>query len=62
MTEHLIPPNNDQFTWDSIGQIDIGRNNLGDSMPVSIYRLFQFTLKDTLDHAFGVTKTIEYGS
>ena len=37
-----------KFTWDSIGDVMDGRRNLGESMPVFIYRLFQFTIKDEL--------------
>jgi len=36
------------FKWDDIGDIEEGRKNLGSDMPVTVYRLFQFTLKDVL--------------
>ncbi len=36
------------FTWNSLGDVPLGRPNLGDSMPVLVYRLMQFTLRDTL--------------
>ncbi len=58
MDTHLNSLENYQFTWDSIGQINLGRNNLGDTMPVFVYRLFQFTMKDTLVHSLGSEKTI----
>ena len=37
-----------KFTWDGLGDISIGRKNLGPDMPVLVYRLFQYTLKDIL--------------
>lgn len=36
------------FKWDDLGDIATGRKNLGPDMPVLVYRLFQFTLKDIL--------------
>ncbi len=48
-----------EFSWDTIGDIVNGRKNLGDDMPVYIYRLFQFTVKDTLIKKFGNETTIE---
>ncbi len=58
MEAHLDSPYNQKFTWDSIGHINLGRNHLGDSMPVSIYRLFQFTMKDILIQSLGIEETI----
>lgn len=51
--------NENQFTWDAIGNISEGRKNLGEDMPVLVYRLLQFTLKDELVKQFGNKKTIE---
>ena len=48
-----------KFSWDSIGNISEGRRNLGDSMPVFVYRLLQFTIKDELVKQLGLEKTIE---
>lgn len=36
------------FIWEGLGNIDEGRRNLGENMPVLIYRLFQYTLRDIL--------------
>lgn len=47
------------FTWDDIGNIEDGRENLGEDMPVFVYRLFQFTMKDELIKQFGKEKAIE---
>lgn len=45
-----------KFTWESIGNIEQGRMNLGIDMPVFVYRLFQFTIKDILNKQFGSEK------
>lgn len=37
-----------RFAWENLGDIGIGRENLGPDMPVLVYRLFQYTLKDIL--------------
>lgn len=49
-----------RFTWDSIGDMKDGRRNLGEEMPVFMYRLFQFTLKDELNKRWGedITKEV----
>ncbi len=47
------------FTWDSIGDVQTGRKNLGEEMPVLVYRLFQFTIKDELIKRFGNEQTID---
>ncbi|MEG0377701.1 MAG: V4R domain-containing protein [Eubacterium sp.] len=47
-----------QFSWDLIGDVSAGRQNLGEEMPVGVYRLLQFTLKDTLVEAYGIEETI----
>ena len=40
------------FNWESLGDIDEGRSNLGLDMPVVVYRLFQYTLKDILTREY----------
>ena len=42
----------DRFTWQSVGDVVDGRKNLGEEMPVFVYRLFQFTMKDELAKRF----------
>ncbi len=39
------------FEWTMLGQIDVGRPNLGFKTDVAVYRLMQFTLRDVLDQA-----------
>jgi len=41
------------FTWDGLGNIDAGRDKLGGEMPVAVYRLMQFTMRDALSRRFG---------
>ena len=53
MFELLSEKNENRFTWDLIGNIPEGRSNLGEGMPVLVYRLFQYTLKDELTARFG---------
>ena len=36
------------FTWQSLGNVNEGRKNLGSDMPVIVYGLLQYTLKDVL--------------
>lgn len=59
MFELFDKSNENKFTWDSIGDVIDGRKNLGESMPVFVYRLFQFTIKDELSKRFGNEETID---
>ena len=43
-----------QFDWAMIGDIGKGRPNLGGSMEVAVYRLMQFTMRDTMIRHLGV--------
>jgi len=44
------------FKWDSLGDIKHGRGDLGEEMPVIVYRLMQFTLLDALSGKIGLEK------
>lgn len=48
-----------KFTWESIGDVIDGRRNLGENMPVFVYRLFQFTIKDELAKRYGNEATVD---
>jgi len=48
------------FEWDSLGDIRHGRGDLGEEMPVIVYRLMQFTLLDALSTDMGLNKANEY--
>ncbi|MFC1745335.1 V4R domain-containing protein [Candidatus Riflebacteria bacterium] len=45
------------FDWSWLGDIELGRPNLGPSTSVAVYRLMQFTLRDVLIQEVGVEKT-----
>lgn len=40
------------FVWEDIGDIVDGRTQLGQEMPVYVYRLFQYTIKDVINQTF----------
>lgn len=44
------------FTWGNLGDIKIGRGDLGEDMPVVVYRLMQYTLLDVLSNELGLAK------
>ena len=48
------------FSWSSLGDIKMGRGDLGDEMPVLVYRLMQFTMLDVLSRAHGVEQANSY--
>ena len=41
------------FTWEDLGDIAAGRPNLGQIVPVAMYRLLQFTLREAISTAHG---------
>ena len=43
-----------EFEWNMIGDIGMGRPNLGNTMDVAVYRLMQFTMRDVMIKKFGV--------
>jgi predicted hydrocarbon binding protein len=44
---------NYQFTWDFIGDVQLGRPNMGNMTRIEVYRLFQYTLRDVLEAEYG---------
>ena len=50
----------EEFTWENLGDIKEGRGDLGEEMPVLVYRLMQYTMLDVLSKAFGLEKANEY--
>lgn len=48
------------FTWENLGDIRMGRENLGEEMPVLVYRLMQYTMLDVLSREYGDEKANEY--
>jgi predicted hydrocarbon binding protein len=49
-----------EFSWDNLGDIKEGRGDLGEEMPVLVYRLMQYTMLDVLTKDFGADKANEY--
>ena len=48
------------FTWESLGDITLGRGDLGEEMPVIVYRLMQYTMLDVLSKAYGVERANDH--
>ncbi|SKA04242.1 V4R domain-containing protein [Anaerorhabdus furcosa] len=42
-----------------IGDLKVGRQNLGEEMPVVVYRLFEFTMKESIADKYGKEVAIE---
>jgi predicted hydrocarbon binding protein len=42
-----------KFSWELLGDLSVGRPNLGNRTRVEIYRLMQFTFRDILEIKFG---------
>ena len=47
------------FKWEMIGDIEIGRPNLGHQTSVAAYRLMQYCLRDAIEQNFGPEKADE---
>ena len=41
------------FHWDDLGDIQLGRPHLGQQVPVVVYRLAQYTMREALARRFG---------
>jgi predicted hydrocarbon binding protein len=48
-----------QFNWSLIGDINLGRPNLGNSTSVEMYRLMQFTFREVVEKKYGKEKADE---
>ncbi|MGP1586306.1 MAG: V4R domain-containing protein [Schwartzia sp. (in: firmicutes)] len=59
MLEFLHQPEGDAFRWESLGDIRAGRENLGEEMPVWMYRLAQYTMRDVLAKRLGHDGMVE---
>jgi predicted hydrocarbon binding protein len=42
-----------QFSWDLLGNIELGRPNLGRTARLEVYRLMQFTFRDVIEQKYG---------
>ena len=52
--------NHCSFSWENLGDIKVGRGDLGEEMPVLVYRLMQYTMLDVLSKAHGIEQANEY--
>ena len=50
----------EDFSWENLGDIKEGRGDLGEEMPVIVYRLMQYTMLDVLTKAHGLEQANEY--
>jgi len=50
----------ENFSWEALGDIKEGRGDLGEEMPVIVYRLMQFTMLDILSKAHGLDQANSY--
>ncbi len=41
------------FSWDLLGDIELGRPNLGHNTRLEVYRLMQFTFRDVIEERYG---------
>ena len=57
MVKQLVMQERYRFTWTDLGDIDEGRPHLGPMLPVAVYRLMQYTMKEILEAEFGAEKT-----
>ncbi len=48
-----------KFSWDLLGDIELGRPNLGNETRLEVYRLMQFCFRDVLEEKLGSAKTDE---
>ncbi|MDR0843119.1 MAG: 4-vinyl reductase [Acidobacteriota bacterium] len=60
--ENVFKPavSHNAFVWENLGDIREGRGDLGEDMPVLVYRLMQYTMLDVLSKAHGPEKANEY--
>ncbi len=49
-----------KFSWDLIGDLDLGRPNLGRSARLEVYRLMQFCVRDVLEQNVGSDKADKF--
>jgi predicted hydrocarbon binding protein len=52
-------PTHNKFRWENLGDIKGGRGDLGEEMPVLVYRLMQFTMLDILTQEYGMEQANE---
>ena len=53
----MEPKRKYQFSWDLLGNLDLGRPNLGNTTRLEVYRLMQFCFRDVMEQDLGTEKT-----
>jgi uncharacterized protein len=43
-----------KFTWDLIGDIELGRPNLGPDVPVGVYRIMEYSFREVIEELLGI--------
>lgn len=54
MKNIFMQKNHNEFSWDKLGDIKAGRGELGEEMPVIVYRLMEYCLNDVLVKEGGI--------
>jgi predicted hydrocarbon binding protein len=49
----MTPQRKYQFSWDLIGDLEVGRPNLGPTTRLELYRLMQFCFRDVIEEKYG---------
>ena len=57
---YLKGTSHNTFSWDSLANIQEGRGDMGEDMPVLVYRLMQYTMLDVLTKAYGADQANEH--
>ena len=52
-----MTPRKYKFSWDLLGNIALGRPNLGPNTRIEVYRLMQFAFRDVMEQHLGTEKT-----
>ncbi|MDR1769310.1 MAG: 4-vinyl reductase [Hungatella sp.] len=60
MDNVFLQKKHSDFSWENLGDIKLGRGDLGEEMPVLVYRLMQYTMLDVLSKKFGEDKANEF--
>ena len=48
-----------EFSWALLGDLEVGRPNLGDCARLEVYRLMQFSFRDVIEQRYGTTAADE---
>jgi len=60
MTNKENTRKHEEFIWENLGDIKEGRADLGEEMPVLVYRLMQYTMLDVLSKEYGLEEANKF--